>query len=102
MAVNIPRIESAHGVVTLHSTVHDGSISLLCNTLLGDLGVDPIWESPRSRLSNLSKFDWGARVVLNRLLKGRIEFAIVEEHVGVVIPSVEVTLDGLDGLDDTF
>ena len=40
-------------------------------------------------------------MVGNDILESLIELAIVQEHVGVVVPPVEVALDGLDGLDDT-
>lgn len=88
-------------MVTFQAAVHDGSIALLRNALLGDLGVDPFGESPHFR-PNLAEFDGGRRIVLHRVFKGLVEVAIIEEDVWVVVPSVEVTLDGLDGLDDTI
>jgi len=88
-------------VVGLETTVHDGSITLLRNALLGNLGVDPVRESPGARL-DLAKLDGTRRVVLDDVLEGLVELAIVEEDVRVVVPPVKVALDGFDGLDDTF
>lgn len=97
---DIPRVESAHGVVTFHATVHDSGVTLLSDTLLCDLGVDPVRETPHVR-ANLAELDGSGSVVLDGVLEGVVEVAIVQEDVGVVIPAVEVALDGLDGLDDT-
>lgn len=97
---DIPRVESAHGVVTFHATVHDSSITLLGDTLLGDLGVNPVRETPHVR-ANLAELDGSRSVVLDSVLEGVVEVAIVQKDVGVVVPAVEVALDGLDGLDDT-
>jgi hypothetical protein len=101
VAEHLPRIKSAHGVVTFHSTVHDSSISLLSNTLLRNLRIDPIWESPHLRV-DLSKLHWGAGVICYRLLESRVEFSVVQEDVWVVVPSIEMPLDRLDRLDNTF
>ena len=100
MARYAPGVESAHGMITLKATVHDGGVSLFRNALLGNLGVDPIGISPHLR-ANLAELDRGRGVVLNDLLEGGIEISIVQEDVRVVVPSVEVALDGLDGLDHT-
>ena len=97
---HIPRVESAHGVVTFHATVHDRGVTLLGDTLLRDLGVDPVRETPHVR-ANLAELDGSRGVVLDGVLEGVVEVAIVQEDVRVVIPAVEVALDGLDGLDDT-
>lgn len=88
-------------MVTLHSTVHDSSISLLGDTLLCNLGVDPIWESPHLGVDG-SKFHGATCIVLDRLLECRVELRIVKEDIWVMVPSVEMSLDGLDGLDDTI
>lgn len=96
-----PRIEPAHGMVTFQTTVHDGSITLLGNALLGDLGVDPVGEPPHIR-TDLAKFNRGRGIVLDGIFEGLVEVAIVEEDIWVVVPAVEVTLNGLDRLNDTF
>lgn len=41
-------------------------------------------------------------MVQDLLLEGRIEVPVVEEDVRVVEPTVEVSLHGLDGLQDTL
>ncbi len=100
MARYAPGVESAHGMITLEATVHDGGVSLLRDALLGNLGIDPIGISPHLR-ANLAELDRGRGIVLNDLLESGIEIAIVQEDVRVVVPSVEVALDGLDGLNHT-
>lgn len=96
-----PRVEATHGMVAFQSSVHDSSITLLGNALLGDLGVNPIGESPHVR-TDLSELNRRRSVVADSLLELFVEVAIVEENVGVVIPSVEMSLHGLDGLDNTI
>ena len=97
---NIPRVKSAHGVVRLHATVHNSSISLLGDTLLRDSWIYPVWETPHAGI-DLSEFNSSTGVVHDGLLEVVVEVAIVQEDVGVMIPSVEVALNGLDGLEDT-
>lgn len=87
-------------MVALQATVHDGGVSLLRDTLLGDLGVDPFGKAPHLR-ADLAKFHRGGGVVLDGVLECLVEVAIVQEDVGVVVPPVEVALDRLDGLNDT-
>lgn len=50
---------------------------------------------------DLAKFDGATGVIKDGLLEGCAEFGIIEEDVRIVIPSVEVTLDGFDGLENT-
>lgn len=88
-------------MVALHATVHDGTVTLLGDTLFGDLGIDPVGESPHVG-ADLAKLDGTRGVVANRLLEGLVEVAVVEEDVGVVVPAVEVALEGANGLDDTI
>ena len=88
-------------MVTFKAAVHDGGVALLGDALLGDLGVDPFREAPHLR-ADLAKLDGGGCVVLDGVLEGLVEVAVVEEDVGVVVPAIEVALDGLDGLDNTI
>ena len=96
---NIPRIEPAHGVVALKTTVHDSSIALLGDTLFPHLWIKPVRVSPHVMI-DFAKLHRAGRVVLDRVLEGRVELSIIEEDIRVVIPAVEVALDRLDGLDD--
>ena len=98
---NAPRVEATHVVIALHAAIHDGGVTLLGDTLGGDTMVDPVGISPHAGI-DLTKLDGAAGVVDNGVLEGGVEVAIVEEDVGIVEPSIEVTLDGLDGLDDAF
>lgn len=88
-------------MVTLKTTIHDGSIALLRNALLGNLGIDPIGETPHLR-ANLAKLDGGGCVVLNGVLERLVEVAIVQKDVWVVVPAIEVALDGLERLDNAI
>lgn len=88
-------------MVALQSTVHDSSVTLLRDALLGNLGIDPFREAPHLG-ANLAKFDRSRGVVLDSVLECLVEVAIVQEDVGVMVPAVEVALDRLDGLDDTI
>lgn len=87
-------------MVTFKAAVHDGGVALLRDAFLGNLGVDPFRKPPHVR-ADLAKLDGGGCVILDGILEGLIEVAVVEEDVGVVVPAIEVALDGLDGLDDT-
>lgn len=88
-------------MVTLHTTVHDSCISLLCNALLGNLWVDPVWETPHAWV-NLTKLHGATGVIRDGVLEGRVEVAIVQKDVGIMIPPVEVTLNRLDRLYNTI
>lgn len=92
---NKPRVKPAHGMITFHASVHDRSVSLFGNAFPSDFGIDPVWESPHAGV-NLSELYWRTRIVRYRLLECRVEVAIVEEDVRVVIPSIEMTLNGFD------
>ena len=97
---NIPGVESTHGVVRFHATVHNSSITLLGDTLLRNSWVYPVGEAPHAGI-NLSKLNSSTGVVHDGLLEVVVEVAIVQEDVWVMIPPVEVALNGLDGLEDT-
>lgn len=97
---NIPRVKSAHGVIRLHATVHNSSITLLGNALLRDSWIYPVWETPHAGI-DLSELNGSAGVIHDGLLEVVVEVAVVQEDVRVMVPSVEVTLNGLNGLEDT-
>lgn len=99
--LDLPRVKSAHGVIALQTTVHDSGVSLLSDTFFGDLGVNPVGETPHVR-TNLAELDGSRGVVLDSLLEGRVEVVVVEEDVRVVVPSVEMALNRLDGLNHTI
>jgi hypothetical protein len=88
-------------MITLHTTVHDGGITLLSNPLLGDLRVNPVRETPHGVI-NFAEFNRSAGIVLHGSLEVIVEVAVVQEDIGVVIPAVEMTLDGLERLDHTI
>ena len=90
----LPRIETAHVVVALKTAVHDSIIALLSDAFLGDLGVDPVGQTPHLR-ANLTKLNRARSVVAYCFLERLVELAVVEEDVGVIEPAVEVTLDRL-------
>lgn len=88
-------------MVALQSTVHDSCITLLGNTLLCNLGVNPLRETPGVRL-NLAELNMTRRVVSHSILEIIVELDVVEEDIRIVIPAVEVAFHGFDGLDDTI
>ena len=99
--MSIPGVESAHVVITLHTTVHNGSITLFSDALLGYVVVNPVREPPHAGV-DLAKLDIRADVFADLIFKGGVEVAVVQEDVWVVEPSVEVSLDRLEGLQHTF
>lgn len=96
-----PRVEPAHMVVALQSSVHDGLVSLLPDAFPCNLMVDPIGETPHA-LVDLAKLDRGTGVIPDCLFEFLVEVAIVQEDIGVVPPSVEMSLNGLERLDDAL
>lgn len=88
-------------MVALQATIHDGGVTLLGDALLGDLFVDPVGKAPRPRL-NPTEFDGSRCVVPNSLLEVVVEFGVVEENIGIVVPSVEMPLDGFDRLNNSI
>lgn len=82
-------------MVAFESTIHDGIITLLGDTLLGDFGIDPVRKPPHIG-ANLAKLDSTRCIVANRLFEGLVEVAIVKENVGVIEPAIEVAFDGFD------
>jgi hypothetical protein len=88
-------------VVTLHSSVHDSGITLLPDAFLGDLMVNPVGVAPHTVI-DLAKFDRSTGVILHRVHKLLVEVTIIQEHIWIVPPSVEVSFDGFDGLDNTL
>lgn len=88
-------------MVTLKTTVHDSGVSLLSNTLLCNLGINPVGVSPHLG-ANLSKLDGSGGVVADGVLEGLVEVSIVEEDIWIMIPSVEVSFNRLHRLDNTL
>ena len=76
MLIEESRVESAHGVVRFHSTIHDSCITLLRNTLLGDLWIYPVWEAPHTGV-NFPKLDWRASIVGDCLFEIVVKVAVV-------------------------
>lgn len=88
-------------MVALEAAIHDSIIALLGDAFLGDLGVDPVGETPHLG-TNLAKLDIARGVVSHGLLESLVELAVVEENIGVVEPPIKVTLDRLEGLQNTI
>lgn len=88
-------------MVALHTPIHDCSIPLLAYPFSSDIVIYPIWVSPTSRIYR-SKFNRPACVIGNGLFKCRIEHVVVEKHIGIVEPAIEVSLYRLYGLNDSF
>jgi hypothetical protein len=94
----VPRIKATHVVVAGHTTIHDGSISLPCNRLFRFVGIDPIGEAPHAGI-DLTKFYITTGVIPHGLLECLVEFAIVQEHIWIMKPPVEMSFDMSNGLD---
>lgn len=97
----LPGVESAHVVITLQSSIHDRLITLLSNAFLGDFLVHPVGETPHAAV-DLPKLHGSTGVVDDRILELLVEVSVVQEHIRVVPPSVEVSLDRLERLNDTL
>ena len=90
-----PRVKATHMVVAFHTAVHDCSVALLANTFLGNLVVDPVGETPHG-IVNLAKLHRGTGVILHGSHELVVKVTVVQEDVGIVVPAIEVTLDGLE------
>jgi hypothetical protein len=96
----IPRVETTHVMVTGHTTVHNGCITLLRDGLLHFVHICPIGEAPVHRI-DLTKLHLAAGIIPNSLLERLIELAVIEEHIWVMEPSVEMPLHVPKRLDHT-
>lgn len=87
-------------VITLHATVHNSGITLFSDALLGNFVVDPVGESPHGAI-DFTKLDLAAGVVEDDVFEILVKVAVVQEDIRVVPPPVEMTFNGLDGLNHT-
>lgn len=88
----LPRIKPAHVVIALHSTVHNGSITLFSDALLGSFLVNPVRITPHATI-NLAEFNRGAGIICDGILELLVEVAVVKEDIGIMPPPVEVPLN---------
>lgn len=63
-------------VITLHTTVHDGGITLFPDALLGHVVVDPVGEAPHGGI-DFAEFNIRADVLTDLVFEGRVEVAVV-------------------------
>ena len=63
-------------MVALQTTIHDGTVTLFGDTLLGDLLVNPIGETPHVG-ANLAELDSAGSVVLDGGLEVVVKVSIV-------------------------
>ena len=96
----IPRVEPAHVMVALHTTVHDGPVTLLGDSFLRNIWIYPVGEAPLLG-RDLTPLHWSTDMSQDRLPERLVEVSVVEEDVWVVKPPVEVSLERLDRLYDT-
>lgn len=96
-----PRVEPTHVMITLHSSIHNGSITLFADTFLRDFVIHPVGVTPHAAV-DFSKFHGRTGIVFNGLLERIIEIAIVQEDIRIIEPPIEVSLDRFDGLCDTL
>ena len=95
----VPRVKSTHVVVALHAAIHYSAVALLRNALFHDCRISPVWEAP-VLLRNLAPFNFRLCVIANSLFEGCVEISVIKEDVRVVVPPIEVPLEGFDGLYD--
>lgn len=86
-------------MITFHTTIHDGIVSLLCDALLSNIRVDPVWEAPLL-WRYLAPLDRSTNVLQDHLPECLVEVAVIEEDVWVMEPPIEMSLDGFDRLED--
>lgn len=87
-------------MIAFHAAVHNGRVALLSDAFFGDGMVNPVGISPHCRV-DFAEFDRRAGVVHDRVFEVLFEIPIVQEDIWIMIPAIEVPLDGLDGLNDT-
>lgn len=88
-------------MVALHATIHNRGVSLLPYSFSRGFDVNPIRISPHARIY-LAKLHRGTCVIQNSFLECGIEIAIVEEHVGIMEPPIEMPLHGFYRLNNPF
>lgn len=96
-----PRVESAHMVITLHSSIHDRSITLFSDTLFGNFMVHPVRVTPHGAI-DLAKFHRGAGVVFDGFLEHIIKVAVIQKDIRIIKPPVKVPLNRLERLNNTI
>jgi hypothetical protein len=92
VGAHVPRVESAHMMIALHATVHDGLVTLLCDAFLRDCGVGPLREAP-VLCRYLTPLNGCACVVQDSLFERLVEDSVVQKDIRVVVPPIEVSLD---------
>ena len=98
-AGNLPRIKSAHVMITLHSTIHDCGIALLPDSFPCLVRIRPAWIAPHAWVY-LTELYWRARVICDGFFEGGIEVSVIKEDIWIVIPAIEMSLDRLYRFND--
>jgi hypothetical protein len=86
-------------MIALHASIHDRRITLLSDTFPSHLIVDPVRVTPHA-VVDFAKLHGSTGVIQDGIFELLIKVAIVQKHVRIMPPSVEVALDGPDRLDD--
>lgn len=79
-------------VVTLHSTIHDSGVALLSDAFLCHFVVNPFRITPHG-IVNFAEFHRSTCIILHGILESVIKIAVVQEHIRIVEPSVEMSLN---------
>lgn len=82
-------------MVTLHTTIHDCRVTLLPYTFESYVLVHPVRETPHRRI-DLPKLHRRTRVILDCFFELVFEIPVVQEDIGVVKPTIEVSFDRLN------
>ena len=88
-------------VITLHPTIHDSCITLFPDAFPRNVLINPVGISPHGRV-NFTKLHRGTRIICDCVLETLVEVSVVQKHVRVMVEAVEMSLDRLDGLDNTL
>ncbi len=88
-------------MVALHAAIHDRGVSLLPDAFSRCVDVNPTWVSPHGWIY-FAELHGSTGVIQDSLLECGIEITIVEKHVGVMKPPIEMSLHRFYRLNDTF
>lgn len=88
-------------VIALHATIHDSRITLFSDAFPSNVIIDPVRISPHGRI-NFPKLRRRVCVISDCVLEMLVEVSVIQKHVRVMVETIEMPLDGLDGLDNTL
>jgi len=97
----LPRIKATHVMVRFHTAIHDSSIPLTSNSLLGPRVIHPI-RKPKHWFIDLSKLYRTTRSINHSSLKTRIEMLIIQKHIRIIKPPIEMSFNRVKRIQHSF